>query len=93
MSGAKNINTTEILRAMAAENGYIELLRGMINEYITVFRGDHLPLFEVLLPHAILDDLRTASFVYQDGTESERGVTTFRLTEDGKRAGLKAGTK
>jgi hypothetical protein len=92
MSAAKNASATEILRAMAAESGYIEVLRGMINEYITVFRGDHRPLFEGLLPRSILDDLRAASFVYRDGAESERGVTTFRLTEDGKRTGLKDGT-
>jgi hypothetical protein len=89
MNSAPNTSSTEILRAMAAENGYIEVLRGMINEYITVFRGDRRPMFEGLLPRVILDDLRAASFVYQDGAENERGITTFRMTEDGKRVGSK----
>jgi hypothetical protein len=81
------MTTTEILCAMIAEDGHIEVLKGPTAEYITVCRPDGRALLEGDLPRSILDDLLAASFVRQDGQENERRVTVFRLTSDGKATG------
>jgi len=83
------MTSTEILQAMVAENGHIEVLRGPTTEYITVCRPDRSALLEGDLPRSILDDLIRASFVWQDGKESGEHVTTFRLTADEKKSGKK----
>jgi hypothetical protein len=79
-------NSTEILQKMVEADGYIQVVRGPTDEYITVCRPNGTALFEGLLPREILQDFRAAWFVEQDGPENERGVTIFRLTNDARRA-------
>jgi hypothetical protein len=80
-------STTELLQKMVAEGAHIEVLRGPTAEYITVCRKDRSALFAGDLPREIFDDLRSASLIYQDGEEDGRGVSTFRLTSDGRLRG------
>jgi hypothetical protein len=79
--------TTEILQFMVVGEGHIEALRGPTAEYITVCRADGSAMFEGDLPRSMLDDLIKHSFVEQDGSENEKKVTTFRLTDDGRARG------
>ena len=80
---------TEILKAMVDANGHIRVLNGPTAEHITVCRSDGSALLEGDLPREILDDFLRQSFVWQDGEESAKHVTVFRLTNDGKNAGKK----
>jgi hypothetical protein len=80
--------STEILQRMVDAEGHIEVLKGPTgDEYITVCRPDGTALYEGLLPRDVLDDFKKAWFVTQDGAENERGVTTFKLTADGRAKG------
>ena len=79
-------NSTEILQKMVEADGYIQVVRGPTDEYITVCRPNGTALFEGVLPREILQDFRAAWFVKRDGPENELGVTIFRLTADARRA-------
>jgi hypothetical protein len=83
--------TREILQTMVAEGGHIEVFRGSFTarEYIYVCRPDGRALVARDLPHEMLDQLVKQSFVYKDGEENEKRVTTYRLTPDGEKAGAK----
>jgi hypothetical protein len=81
----------EILQAMVAERGHIEVVRGSITarEYIYVCRPDGRVLLAGDLPREMLDQLLKQSFVYKHGEENERCVATYHLTPDGEKAGTK----
>ena len=83
--------TTEILQAIVAERGHIEVFRGSLTarEYIYVCRPDGCALFGRDLPREMLDQLLKQSFVFKEGEENEKRVTTYRLTRDGEKAGAK----
>ena len=83
--------TREILQTMVAARGHIEVFRGSITarEYIYVCRPDGRVLVARDLPREMLDQLLKQSFVYKDGEENEKRVTTYRLTPDGENAGAK----
>jgi hypothetical protein len=83
------MGSTEILRAMVEADAYIEVVRGPTDQYITVCRPDGTALLEGLLPVAILEDFKAHWLVKQDGVENARGVTIFRLTDDGRMRGKK----
>ena len=76
------MTTTEILGAMVAEDGHVEVLRGPTAEYITVCRPDGRALLEGGLPRSMLDDLVAASFVRQDGSQRE---ARYRLSAHPRR--------
>jgi hypothetical protein len=78
-----------ILQTMVAERGHIEVFRGSFTarEYIYVCRPDGRALHASDLPREMLDQLLKQTFVYKDGEENEKRVTTYRLTPDGEKAG------
>ena len=81
--------TREILQKMVAEGGHIDVFRGSFTarEYIYVCGRDGRTLFASDLPREMLDQLLKLSFVYKDGEENEKRVTTYRLTPEGEKAG------
>jgi hypothetical protein len=85
------MTSTEILKAIVAANGHIQVLRGPTAEHVTVCRSDGSALLEGDLQRDILDDFRRQSFVWQDGDENANHVTIFRLSDDGKNAAADQG--
>jgi hypothetical protein len=81
------MTATEILQAMVAADGYIQVLRGPTAEYITVCWPDGTALLAGDLPRSILDGFLAQSYVEQGGVENDKRKTVFRLTTDGKKAG------
>jgi hypothetical protein len=80
----------QILRALVSDDGDIAVLRGPTPEYkehISVRRADGSAMrFAVVCSRETLNDLVKANLVIQHGPETERQITMFKLTDDGRRA-------